>query len=59
MQLSKDKVEWAYLDRSAILSPEPSAIADAFPGAADPEARQRRKVALMAALSDGLPTLPA
>src|ERR1039457_1127624 len=59
MQLSKDKVEWAYLDRSAILSPEPSAIANAFPSVADPEARQRRKVALMAALSDGLPTLPA
>src|ERR1017187_1637995 len=59
MQLSKDKVEWAYLDRSAILSPEPSVIANVSPSAADPQARQRRKVALMAALSDGLPTLPA
>jgi hypothetical protein len=59
MQLSKDKVEWAYLDRSAILSPDPSVTANASPSAVDPEARQRRKVTLMAALSDGLPTLPA
>jgi len=59
MQLSKDKVEWAYLEKSASPSLELPAIAAGFRGKGDPEASQSRKVALMAALSDGLPTLPA
>ena len=59
MQLSKDRIVWAYPERHASVSPEPPAIAAAFQSVVDPEARQSRKVSLMAALSDGLPTLPA
>lgn len=56
MHLSRDKVEPASLAGEAMKpAPDPSGA----PLAGDPVARQNRKLALMAALSDGLPTLPA
>jgi HD-like signal output (HDOD) protein len=59
MNLSKDKVEWALPERAKTQSPQTPPIPPAGRSAVDPEARQSRKVALMAALSEGLPTLPA
>jgi HD-like signal output (HDOD) protein len=59
MQLSKCYAELESPEGPASLGSEPSANAAASPTAIDPEERQSRKVALMAALSDGLPTLPA
>jgi HD-like signal output (HDOD) protein len=59
MQLSKEKTELAFSEGAA--NPSPQALED-FPTShrtEDPEARQSRKLALMAALSEGLPTLPA
>jgi len=57
--LARDKVEWGIAEKSEALRPKPPVVAAASPSTVDPEARQSRKVALMAALSDGLPTLPA
>lgn len=49
----------AYAGSSTTVSPESPVNAPTVQRVIDPEARQSRKVALMAALSDGLPTLPA
>ena len=58
MPLSKDKVELPCLERVEEKCVQPPPVR--FTAAAeDPEARQSRKLALMAALSEGLPTLPA
>jgi len=59
MHLSKDQAALASLERieGASLSRQP--IPPTPPSTEDPGARQSRKLALMAALSDGLPTLPA
>ncbi|HMD83762.1 MAG TPA: HDOD domain-containing protein [Terriglobia bacterium] len=59
MHLSKDKFELASSERiedATLLHPSTPLPP---PSMEDPEARQSRKLALMAALSDGLPTLPA
>ena len=57
--MSKDKVELMTPERieDTILQPPP--IPPAPPITEDPEARQSRRLGLMASLSDGLPTLPA
>jgi len=59
MPLSRDQAELASSERiedaSLPRAPNPPAPS----GTEDPEARQSRKLALMAALSEGLPTLPA
>src|SRR5208282_2376117 len=59
MQMPNVKVELSSPEMAEVpglqLPPTPSAA----PATEDPEARQSRKLALMAALSDGLPTLPA
>ena len=59
MQLSNDQSALSVSkgDEQAVLPPQP--VPPALPKVEDPEARQSRKLALMAALSDGLPTLPA
>jgi HD-like signal output (HDOD) protein len=59
MYLSKEKVELASAERveRRTIPNEPSP--PSAPSMEDPEARQSRKLALMAALSEGLPTLPA
>src|SRR5208337_3279965 len=59
MHLSKDKFELASPERvedASLLHPSTPLPP---PSTKDPEARQSRKLALMAALSEGLPTLPA
>ena len=57
--MSKDKVELALSEGAANPSPQSLAIPPTSRRMEDPEARQSRKLALMAALSEGLPTLPA
>lgn len=59
MLLSKNKFEMEFQDRAEDARLKSSLVPDAYLSTEDPEARQTRKVALMAALSDGLPTLPA
>src|SRR5271157_6592926 len=59
MHLSKDKVEAAFSPKVADTSLPPPPEQSALRSPDDPEARQSRKLALMAALSEGLPTLPA
>jgi len=60
MPFSKDKVDLVYLEKR-VEGPSfpPAPILPVALNAEDPEARQGRKLALMAALSEGLPTLPA
>ncbi len=57
--MSRDKADLAFPERAETPNPQPPAIPHAFRGTVDPEAIQSRKIALMASLSDGLPTLPA
>ncbi len=57
--MSRDKVGLTFPERAGNPSLQPPVIPPASRGAADPEAVQSRKIALMASLSDGLPTLPA
>jgi HD-like signal output (HDOD) protein len=59
MELSKYKVE--LMSREQVEEPtgQPPAMKCAPTGTEDPQARQSRKLALMASLSEGLPTLPA
>ena len=59
MQLSKGQVEVTLSEGAANPSPQSLAIPPTSRRMEDPEARQSRKLALMAALSEGLPTLPA
>jgi HD-like signal output (HDOD) protein len=59
MQLAKGKSALTYSEGLARPTPDPPVVAAALHKTVDPEARQSRKIALMAALSDGLPTLPA
>ena len=59
MQLAWNKVEFVVPERGKNPRPPSPAIPSTSRSAADPAARQSRKVALMAALSEGLPTLPA
>jgi len=59
MYLSKDQAELACPERIEGASFQRPPIPPAPLGTEDPQARQSRKLALMAALSDGLPTLPA
>jgi HD-like signal output (HDOD) protein len=59
MQLSKEKLELGPSEGAANPRFQPLAIPPASRSLEDPEARQSRKLALMAALSEGLPTLPA
>jgi HD-like signal output (HDOD) protein len=59
MQLPKDKVEPTAPEAITDETLETPAVPAAAPRGEDPEAKQSRKLALMAALSDGLPTLPA
>ncbi len=59
MYLSKDKAEWASPATIEDASLQCPPIPPAPIGREDPEARQSRKLALMSALSEGLPTLPA
>lgn len=59
MHLTRDQAELASRERSEDASLPRSVIPPTPAGAGDPGARQSRKLALMAALSDGLPTLPA
>src|SRR5208283_1868471 len=59
MHLSRDKFELASLERVEEASLQCPPIPPAPSSMEDPEARQSRKLALMAALSEGLPTLPA
>jgi HD-like signal output (HDOD) protein len=59
MDLSRDKVELASPERTEDTHLPPPPIPPAEPSTKDPEVRQSRKLALMAALSEGLPTLPA
>jgi HD-like signal output (HDOD) protein len=59
MHLSRGKGELASAGGiKGTLLPHPP-VSPSSSGAEDPEARQSRKLALMTALSDGLPTLPA
>jgi len=58
MYLSKHQAELASSERIADASLQ-CQLPSTPPSAEDPEARQSRKLALMAALSEGLPTLPA
>jgi len=49
-----------YLPKEKVLVPAPEKLeTPGSPRAEDPEAKQNRRLALMASLSDGLPTLPA
>ena len=57
--MSNDKVELASPGGIKTAAVEPPPAPSSPPDSADPEARQSRKLALMAALSEGLPTLPA
>lgn len=59
MQLSKGQVEVTLSEGAANPRPQSLAIPPTSRRMEDPEARQSRKLALMAALSEGLPTLPA
>src|SRR5208283_1763881 len=59
MHLSRDKFELASLERVEEASLEHPSIPPPPSSMEDPEARQSRKLALLAALSEGLPTLPA
>ena len=59
MQMSKDKVELVSPERVEGTRHRPPPMMYVPSSAEDPEARQSRKLALMAALSEGLPTLPA
>ncbi len=59
MELSKDKVELLSREPVEETTVQPPAVKWASTGTEDPEARQGRKLALMASLSEGLPTLPA
>jgi len=59
MQLSSEKAELALSEGAPKQSLKPVAIPPTSRSIEDPEARQSRKLALMAALSEGLPTLPA
>lgn len=59
MYPSRGKVECEPPASVEKTSPESTAIPPTLLSTEDPEARQSRKLALMAALSDGLPTLPA
>jgi HD-like signal output (HDOD) protein len=59
MDLAKDKIEMAPSEELEETSPLEQPVAPSRPTPEDPEARQSRKLALMASLSDGLPTLPA
>jgi HD-like signal output (HDOD) protein len=59
MYLSKGKVEVASPEKTEDTNLQPPPTAPAALSTEDPAARQTRKMALMAALSDGLPTLPA
>jgi len=59
MHLSRDKFELASPERFEEASLEHPLIPPPPPSREDPEARQSRKLALLAALSEGLPTLPA
>ena len=57
--MSRDKVELLSPERVEETSVQPPPMMYASASTEDPEARQSRKLALMAALSEGLPTLPA
>ena len=59
MDLSKDKAEVASPDRIEETDPPGCRVEQGRAKAEDSEAKQSRKLALMASLSDGLPTLPA
>jgi HD-like signal output (HDOD) protein len=59
MSLSRDKVELESLERAEDTILKPMPMSSPPPATEDPAVRQTRKLALMAALSDGLPTLPA
>ena len=59
MHWSQDKVEMESLKNGEMNPGLPRRSANPTAGAEDPAARQRRKLALMASLSEGLPTLPA
>jgi len=59
MHMPKAKVELPCPERIEDTSLQTPPIPPAPPGTENPEARQSRKLSLMAALSDGLPTLPA
>ena len=59
MQVSKSKVELPSPEGIEYASPESMPIPPPSSSMDDPEAKQSRKLALMAALSEGLPTLPA
>lgn len=59
MYLSERKVELTASSGNGAGHIPPSATEPALAGTEDQEARQNRKLALMAALSEGLPTLPA
>lgn len=59
MPLVHDRVRLGFPDKIADTSLQPPLIPPAPLCGEDPEAKQSRKLALMAALSDGLPTLPA
>ena len=59
MYSSNDQVELASAERIEDASPQRPPIPPASASTEDPEARQSRKLALLAALSEGLPTLPA
>jgi HD-like signal output (HDOD) protein len=59
MYLSRGKFELASLERIEDASLERLSIPPPPSGMEDPQARQNRKLALMAGLSEGLPTLPA
>lgn len=57
--MSKDKAALDFTDGAELTGQTPTAEPIAARNGVDPEARQTRKLALMAALSEGLPTLPA
>ena len=57
--MANGKVELASPERIEGPKPQPAAVRPVSPNPEESEARQSRKIALMAALSEGLPTLPA
>ncbi len=59
MHLSDDRVTWAYPEGTARPEANPLVITPTFSDTVNPEEKQSRKIRLMAALADGLPTLPA
>ncbi len=59
MYFPKDRVELAPPETIADTSFQSLPTPPSLTGTEDPEAKQSRKLALMTALSDGLPTLPA